>query len=119
MLRLLSVLCFLLSFAVPPGTVEAGIEVEGPAVGLKAFEAQPPLYFSRSNPARFIDLDRVGQGFSTPDAPVKGPSGGYLKSAFAFELKQQSAAVQYLLCSGAMRHGLTIRDIIFPFQYFW
>lgn len=55
--------------------------------------------------------------FPTPNS--KKYSNGFLGSTFSFEAKILNLASQYLLHAKEINLGLTIRDIIFPFHYFW
>lgn len=61
-----------------------------------------------ANPAR---------NFPTPNSKYH-PSGSWV-GLFSFEVKVQNISLQYLLHSKVIYRSLTIRDIIFPFHYFW
>jgi hypothetical protein len=62
----------------------------------------------------------VVSGINSLPAPnsVKNPD-NFFGSAASFELSLQHVATQYLLHAKKISRSLTIRDIIFPFHYFW
>lgn len=60
---------------------------------------------------------RLGQ--PRPSAPLKQAFPGLAAFIWTQEFRLQLQAVHYLQRSRYFSPGLTIRDIIFPFHYFW
>ncbi|MDO6391299.1 hypothetical protein Q4E40_14255 [Pontibacter sp. BT731] len=54
-----------------------------------------------------------------PSAPLKQVFSGMAALVWAQEFRLQLLAVHYLQRTRLFSPGLTIRDIIFPFHYFW
>lgn len=71
-----------------------------------------------------FDLFRSGEHFSGPISSFPVPDlknhlKGFPDRSFAVELFLQGVEAQYLFYSREICLSLTIRDIIFPFHYFW
>jgi hypothetical protein len=93
-------------------------------------KAQEPVeegahsYISGSKLYKNFALHPVGEiivnGINSLPAPnsVKNPD-NFFGSAASFELSLQHVATQYLLHAKKISRSLTVRDIIFPFHYFW
>lgn len=63
--------------------------------------------------------ERVNTAQSQPAPPSKGNAGSLLAHSYALELKVQSLVSQQVLRSRLICLSLTVREIIFPFHYFW
>lgn len=63
--------------------------------------------------------ERVNTAQSQPAPPSKGNAGGLLARGYTLELQVQSLVSQQVLRSRLICLSLTVREIIFPFHYFW
>ncbi len=54
-----------------------------------------------------------------PTPPFQPQPNGLILNSSAFELRIQRLMAQYLSQARFLHRSLTIRDIIFPFHYFW
>ncbi len=119
MLRLLTLLLFLLSMAVPAYAVEEYAALDEAKYIDASDESEGLSYLAKGCSSKFIFLDRLEHNFSAPHSSSKDTWVGYLKCSYALALRMHSAAKQYLSLFGATPNGLKSKDIIFPFQYFW
>ncbi len=67
---------------------------------------------------RFSEL-RTGQVTTLPASGAKQHLFGSLPVAAAVEQRIQSLSAQYLMHAKGICRSLSVRDIIFPFHYFW
>ncbi|MBX0331853.1 hypothetical protein K3G39_01235 [Pontibacter sp. HSC-14F20] len=98
----------------------------------KELQAQSVQVHTEQGELSFSDKSTLGQATSLlqpeeqlrvwqhrPSAPLKQVSSGSAALVWAQEFRLQLQVVHYLQRARHFSPGLSIRDIIFPFHYFW